>query len=92
MKDSDKDVAQIFDSFVNSTLFKDERALGSGYSPESIPHREEQIKQVAMVLGPSLRLGKPSNLFIYGLTGTGKTLVVQHVKKYIIKKNERPKS
>lgn len=38
-----------------------------------------QIHQVRVVVAPALRLERPSNLFIYGKTGTGKTLTVKQV-------------
>jgi cell division control protein 6 len=34
---------------------------------------------LASILAPSLKGGKPSNVFIYGMTGTGKTLVSKYV-------------
>jgi len=51
--------------------------------PKEIPHRKKQIEDVASVLAPALRNEKPSNLFIYGKTGTGKTVVVKHVTREI---------
>ena len=53
--------------------------LSSSYKPDQIPYREEQIQEVANILAPALRKEKPSNLFIYGKTGTGKTLSVKHI-------------
>ncbi|MBW3023005.1 ORC1-type DNA replication protein [Candidatus Woesearchaeota archaeon] len=52
-------------------------------NPENIPHREEQIEQIAKILAPTLKLNKPSNVFIYGKTGTGKTLSVKHTTNKI---------
>lgn len=69
----------IFDSAISNNLFKDKTILQSNYAPESIPHREEQINMVASILAPALRGDKVSNLFVYGKTGTGKTISVQHV-------------
>lgn len=46
--------------------------------PSELVHRDEQIRQLASILAPSLRLERPSNVFIYGKTGTGKTLTVKH--------------
>jgi len=60
-------------------LFLDKGVLQASYTPEDIPHRDEQIKELASILAPSLRLEKPSNLFLYGKTGTGKTLSIKHV-------------
>ena len=47
--------------------------------PEEILYREEQMGEMANILAPALRLEKPSNLFIYGKTGTGKTISVRYV-------------
>lgn len=85
-KEKKKNIEEIFNSFIKQTIFKNKVILQTNYTPETIPHREEQIAQVAAIVAPSLRLERPSNLFIYGLTGTGKTLVVQYVKQQLIKK------
>ncbi len=65
-------------------LFKNKKVLQMNYTPEAISHRDEQIKQIAGILAPVLRLEKPSNLFLYGKTGTGKTLVTKHVTQKIL--------
>ena len=70
---------KIFDSFAVSKLFKNKMVLQSNYSPLTIPHRDEQIEIVASILAPALRGERVSNLFVYGKTGSGKTLSVQHV-------------
>jgi cell division control protein 6 len=79
-------VDKIFDSFVQRNLFQDKRVLQSNYRPEIIAHRDEQVQAVASILAPSLRGERISNLFIYGKTGTGKTLSVQHVGTKILEK------
>ncbi len=66
-------------------LFSNKKVLQSNYTPEMIPHREEQINYIAGVLAPCLRLEKPSNLFLYGKTGTGKTVVSKYVTSQILK-------
>lgn len=70
---------KIFNSFTNNNFFKNKSVLQSNYSPDTIPHRNEQVEAVASILAPSLRGEKASNLFVYGKTGTGKTLSVQYV-------------
>ncbi len=55
--------------------------LRADYLPESLPHRWEHIRRMGEVLAPCLIGGRPSNLFIYGKTGTGKTAVAKHVLK-----------
>lgn len=69
-----------FDDFMSSKpIFKDKFYLQSTYLPERIPHRDEYLKDIAKILAPALRAEKPSNIFIYGKTGTGKSLCVRHV-------------
>jgi len=64
------------------SLFKNKRVFQSNFIPEKMFHREEQQNQIASILAPGLKGQKPSHLFIYGKTGTGKTLTV----KYVIQK------
>ncbi|MDA3855259.1 MAG: orc1/cdc6 family replication initiation protein [Candidatus Woesearchaeota archaeon] len=74
------DIDNFFDEFMSSKpIFKDKSVLQSSYKPDLIPHREEYIKDIAKILAPALRKEKPSNLFIYGKTGTGKSLCINHV-------------
>lgn len=74
-------VQTIFQEFIQKStpIFTDRNALNSHFTPETIPHRNEQINTIASILAPSLKGGKPSNIFIYGMTGTGKTLVSKYV-------------
>jgi len=76
----------IFDSFADNPIFQDKLVLQSNYSPETISHRDAQINQIASILAPCLRGEKTSNLFVYGQTGTGKTLSVQFVKDELLKR------
>jgi cell division control protein 6 len=55
--------------------------LRSTYTPAELPHRGEQINALASVLVPALRGETPSNVLIYGKTGTGKTAVAKFVGK-----------
>jgi len=80
------ELGDIFNSAVNNSLFKKKSVLQVRYTPNSIPHRGEQIKSIASILASVLRGDRPSNLFIYGKTGTGKTLSVQYVQNEILKK------
>ena len=73
-------IDKIFNSYVTQGLFKNKSMLQSNYTPDNIPHRQEQIESVATILAPGLRGERSSNLFIYGRTGTGKTLSVHHVR------------
>ncbi len=77
---------KIFDNFDKNNIFKNKSLLQINHTPEEIPHRGEQIKQIASILAPILRGEKASNLFLYGKTGTGKTLSVQYVRDEILKR------
>ena len=70
---------QIFDSYVASNLFKNKLVLQSSYSPEIILHRATQIENIASILGPTLLGERASNIFLYGKTGTGKTLSAKFI-------------
>lgn len=83
------EIDQIFDSFDENSIFKDKSLLQTDYHPEEILHRKDQIKLIASVLAPVLRGEKTSNLFLYGKTGTGKTLSVQYVSKQLLKREKK---
>ena len=63
----------------NNRIFKDREVLRHSYRPQILPHRKPQIEEVASILAPSLRNETPSNILIYGKTGTGKTACVRYV-------------
>ncbi len=62
------------------SLFKGNReALYPDYLPNTLPHREKEIDRLAEILVTALEGNKPSNILIFGKTGTGKTAVVRYV-------------
>lgn len=67
-------------------LFVNREAMRPTYTPDILPHREKEISNLASVLVPALRDETPSNVFIYGKTGTGKTAVTKFVGKELLKK------
>jgi cell division control protein 6 len=77
---------KIFEAFDNNGIFKNKAMLQNSYQPEDIPHRSRQIKQIASILAPILRGERASNLFLYGKTGTGKTLSIQYVRNELLKR------
>lgn len=76
----------IFNSAITNSVFSNKEVLQSNYTPETIPHRDKQVEDIARIMAPILRGEKCSNLFLYGKTGTGKTLSVQFVSKELKKK------
>jgi cell division control protein 6 len=70
-------------------IFKDREVLRPDYIPEELPHRERQIRQLACVLAGALRGETPSNVFIYGKTGTGKTAVTKYVGNELLKSSSQ---
>ena len=80
-----KDLVNYFESFLQKEpLFKDKSVLQSDYTPDILKHREKQTDIIAQILAPALRINKPSNLFLYGKTGTGKTVTTKYtINKFI---------
>jgi len=71
-----------FEKFLQKEpLIINKKVLQTNYIPDTIPHRQQQIELLASILGPALRGEKPSNIFVYGKPGVGKTMCVQYVLK-----------
>ncbi|MFQ6128612.1 MAG: ORC1-type DNA replication protein [Thermoplasmata archaeon] len=64
---------------------KDRDILRPSYIPDKLPHRERQIKQLASILAMALKGERPSNVLIFGKTGTGKTATVKYLQKEVEK-------
>ncbi len=74
------ELQQIFNQFIESKpIFANRSILSISFTPITIPHREREIETLGRILAPALKGGKPSNVFIYGKTGTGKTLISKYV-------------
>ena len=70
-------------------IFVDKTALQSNYFPETISHRDKQIKEIAAIFAPTLKSEKPSNIFLYGKTGTGKTISIKYVSSQLKRMAEK---
>ncbi len=73
-------IGNFFENYISQeSIFAEKKVLSSNYMPDEILYREEQLQEIAKILAPALKTERPSNLFIYGRTGTGKTISVKHV-------------
>jgi len=80
----EKKLTGFFESFIKKeTIFLNRKVLLSNYTPNDVSHRDGEINQIAGILAPALKMERPSNLFIYGKTGTGKTLSAKHTVEQI---------
>ncbi|WP_276253408.1 Cdc6/Cdc18 family protein [Halomontanus rarus] len=72
-------------------IFADERLLEITHlpGPDRIVGRDDQMLRVADALNPAIFGSKPSHLFIFGKTGTGKSLISRSITQRVITEAER---
>jgi cell division control protein 6 len=63
----------------NYRIFENKEALSPHFTPPKLPYREDEIAKVVGLMAPALKKEKPANVFIYGKTGVGKTIVARFV-------------
>ncbi|MAG21928.1 MAG: hypothetical protein CL943_01300 [Candidatus Diapherotrites archaeon] len=70
----------IFESVMGGqTVFLDRNIMSPHYTPQKLPFRESQIKEITEIIGNTLQGKRANNLFVYGKVGTGKTVTVKYV-------------
>ena len=90
-KKQDSGKNNVFDKLVQEErIFRNREALASTYIPPEFPHRDNEINGVANILKPALYGARPSNILIYGQTGTGKTAGAKFICKQIVSKVNKP--
>ena len=82
-------MSNIFDEIgqgetVGKALFKDKKPLDHRFLPEKLVHREEQIRQIAKYWIDALNEVTPSNVTLYGKTGTGKTAASKFAREQLL--------
>lgn len=68
----------------NESIFKEKQYLDHRFLPEKLPHRDEQITQIAKYWVEALDNVTPSDITLYGKTGTGKTAAAKFAKSQLI--------
>ncbi len=87
MKDEVDSLDSVFEQFLNNApIFRDREVLRHDYIPEKLPHREEQIRYLGLIVAPLLKTPRCSNILIYGKAGTGKTAVMKYVLSRLTQK------
>ncbi|EMA70841.1 Cdc6/Cdc18 family protein [Halorubrum distributum] len=80
--DDDEDNQGLFDDLLSGEpIFENKEVLRPSYTPHELPHRNDQINRMATILVSALRGETPSNILIYGKTGTGKTASAKFVSQ-----------
>lgn len=63
----------------SSEIFTDAMVLDEEYQPEELRERDEELDQLQRSLQPVIDNRPLSNIFIYGKTGTGKTVATRYI-------------
>lgn len=80
--DEESENKGLFDDLLaGEPIFENKEVLRPSYTPHELPHRNDQINQMATILVSALRGETPSNILIYGKTGTGKTASAKFVSQ-----------
>ena len=89
-EEADEASRGLFDDLLEGEpIFENKEVLRPSYTPRKLPHREEQINNMATILVTALRGETPSNILIYGKTGTGKTASAKFVSEELETTSEK---
>lgn len=70
-------MSRMFDR--SDEIFRDEDILREDYQPDNLKEREEELEEYKAALQPVINNAQPRNIFLYGKTGVGKTVVTRYI-------------
>ena len=79
-----EDLENDLENLSSVTIFKNKEPLDHRYLPDKLVHRDEQIRQIARYWVDVLSGVTPSNVTLYGKTGTGKTAASKFAREQLI--------
>ncbi|MFB6111106.1 MAG: Cdc6/Cdc18 family protein [Halobacteriaceae archaeon] len=88
-EESDTEEGLFDDLLSGEPIFDNKEVLRPSYTPRELPHRSDQINRMATILVAALRGETPSNILIYGKTGTGKTASAKYVSQELERTSQR---
>jgi archaeal cell division control protein 6 len=84
-------MGNLFDTKIETHILKDERFLYPDYLPEILPFRDREVSEMVFGLKPATQGKKPTNLFLTGVPGTGKTVSSKFVLNELSEFSDRAK-
>ena len=71
------------------SLFIDRKAFDHAFEPNNLPHREQEVDSLVRNLVDALNGHIPSNMILYGVPGSGKTVVTRFVLGQLLEKGRQ---
>ena len=71
------------------SLFIDRKAFDHAFEPSNLPHREPEVEALVRNLVDALNGHIPSNMLLYGVPGSGKTVVTRFVLSQLLEKGKQ---
>ena len=72
-----------------NSLFIDRKAFDHAFEPSNLPHREPEVEALVRNLVDALNGHIPSNMLLYGVPGSGKTVVTRFVLSQLLEKGKQ---
>ena len=72
-----------------ASVFDDAMVLDEEYQPDEIRERDEELEEYRQALQPIIDNRPLSNIFVYGKTGTGKTVATRYILDHLQEDAER---